>query len=141
MPVTREASFRSTSMPLCESSTPAHDFNDYAVGMRHRLEPLNIFTLDAKVNDNAPPRYRGLPRYCSEFLVREEGGWESLEETFGHRFGWMAADSQSGFNAPRAHLAQFASAGRPARGPWKKPSAGSRPVAATSAATSEVRSM
>jgi ABC-type phosphate/phosphonate transport system substrate-binding protein len=61
----------------------------------------------------SPPRYEGLPRYCSEFLVREESGWSSLEDTFGSRFGWMAPDSQSGFNAPRAHLARFASAGRP----------------------------
>jgi len=74
----------------------------------------------------APARYEGLPRYCSEFLVREVTGWRSLEETFGHRFGWMAADSQSGFNAPRAHLARFATAQRPAlyaqvRGPLGTP--------------------
>ena len=55
----------------------------------------------------SPPRYENQPRYCSEFLVREESGWTKLEDTFGHRFGWMAADSQSGFNAPRYHLAQF----------------------------------
>jgi ABC-type phosphate/phosphonate transport system substrate-binding protein len=61
----------------------------------------------------SPPRYAGLPRYCSEFLVREASGWTSLEETFGHRFGWMAGDSQSGFNAPRAHLATFATPQRP----------------------------
>jgi len=55
----------------------------------------------------SPPRYANLPRYCSEFLAREESGWSRLEDAFGHRFGWMAADSQSGFNAPRAHLARF----------------------------------
>ena len=55
----------------------------------------------------SPPRYEGLPRYCSDFVVREESGWSALEETFGHRFGWMAANSQSGFNAPRAHLAEY----------------------------------
>lgn len=55
----------------------------------------------------SPPRYQGLPRYCSEFLVRAESGWRSLEETFGHRIGWMSPDSQSGFNAPRAHLAGY----------------------------------
>ena len=60
----------------------------------------------------SPARYEGLPRYCSEFLVREESGWRTLEETFGHRFGWMAADSQSGFNAPRAHLAGYVLPGR-----------------------------
>jgi ABC-type phosphate/phosphonate transport system substrate-binding protein len=51
--------------------------------------------------------YADLPRYRSEFLVRHSCGWTSLEQTFGHRFGWMAASSQSGFNAPRAHLAQY----------------------------------
>lgn len=61
----------------------------------------------------SPPRYQGLPRYCSEFLVREDTGWRSLEQTFGHRFGWMASNSQSGFNAPRAHLARLASPARP----------------------------
>jgi len=60
----------------------------------------------------ALPRYGGEPRYCSEFLVRGESGWTTLEQTFGHRFGWMAANSQSGFNAPRAHLSRFARAGR-----------------------------
>ncbi|SEJ53572.1 valine--tRNA ligase [Frateuria terrea] len=47
----------------CVKITPAHDFNDYAIGQRHRLEPINIFTLDAKINDNAPEKYRGLDRY------------------------------------------------------------------------------
>jgi len=47
----------------CVKITPAHDFNDYAIGQRHKLEPINIFTLDAKVNDNAPAKYRGLDRY------------------------------------------------------------------------------
>ena len=61
----------------------------------------------------APARYAGLPRYCSEFVVRAESGWTTLEETFGHRFGWMAANSQSGYNAPRAHLSRYASPLRP----------------------------
>jgi valyl-tRNA synthetase len=43
--------------------TPAHDFNDYAIGQRHKLAPITIFTLDAKVNENAPEVYRGLDRY------------------------------------------------------------------------------
>ncbi|MEI7036081.1 valine--tRNA ligase [Fulvimonas yonginensis] len=47
----------------CVKITPAHDFNDYAIGQRHKLEPINIFTLDAKVNENAPEKYRGLDRY------------------------------------------------------------------------------
>src|SRR6187549_60230 len=47
----------------CVKITPAHDFNDYQVGMRHGLPLLNIFTLDAKVNENAPAAYRGLDRF------------------------------------------------------------------------------
>ncbi|MEH6421061.1 valine--tRNA ligase [Pseudomonas sp. CGJS7] len=43
--------------------TPAHDFNDYAVGQRHGLPMINIFTPDAAVNDNAPAKYVGLDRY------------------------------------------------------------------------------
>lgn len=43
--------------------TPAHDFNDYAVGQRHNLEAINILTLDAKINDNAPAEYQGLDRF------------------------------------------------------------------------------
>lgn len=47
----------------CVKITPAHDFNDYAIGQRHQLAPINIFTLDAKVNENAPEKYRGMDRY------------------------------------------------------------------------------
>jgi len=43
--------------------TPAHDFNDYAVGNRHQLPLINILTLDAKINDEAPEAYRGLDRF------------------------------------------------------------------------------
>jgi len=43
--------------------TPAHDFNDFEVGQRHGLKPLNIFTTQAKINANAPAAYRGLDRF------------------------------------------------------------------------------
>ena len=43
--------------------TPAHDFNDYAVGQRHALPQISILTLDAKINDNAPEAYRGKDRF------------------------------------------------------------------------------
>jgi valyl-tRNA synthetase len=49
----------------CVKITPAHDFNDYALGQRHNLEMINIFTLDAKINDNAPEKYRGLDRFVA----------------------------------------------------------------------------
>ncbi len=47
----------------CVKITPAHDFNDYAVGQRHAMPQISIFTLDAKINDNAPEKYRGMDRF------------------------------------------------------------------------------
>jgi len=47
----------------CVKITPAHDFNDYAIGQRHQLAMITIFTLAATVNDNTPEKYRGLDRY------------------------------------------------------------------------------
>jgi valyl-tRNA synthetase len=46
----------------CVKITPAHDFNDYAVGQRHHLTPINIFTPEANLNENAPPAYQGMGR-------------------------------------------------------------------------------
>ena len=52
--------------------TPAHDFNDFEVGQRHGLKPLNIFTTTAKLNANVPPAYRGLDRFDARKKVLEE---------------------------------------------------------------------
>jgi valyl-tRNA synthetase len=49
--------------------TPAHDFNDYAVGLRHQLEMINILTLDAKINEQAPKKYQGLDRFAARKLI------------------------------------------------------------------------
>jgi len=43
--------------------TPAHDFNDYAVGQRHGLDIISILTLDAKIADTAPQAYQGMDRF------------------------------------------------------------------------------
>ncbi|WP_300453727.1 valine--tRNA ligase [Accumulibacter sp.] len=47
----------------CVKVTPAHDFNDYAIGQRHKLPMIPILTLDARINDNAPTAYRGMDRF------------------------------------------------------------------------------
>ncbi|HEY4214383.1 MAG TPA: valine--tRNA ligase [Steroidobacteraceae bacterium] len=47
----------------CVKITPAHDFNDYEVGLRHSLPQINIFTPRAAINENAPERLRGLDRF------------------------------------------------------------------------------
>jgi valyl-tRNA synthetase len=52
--------------------TPAHDFNDFAIGQRHALKPISIFTLVATLNDNAPPKYQGMDRYVARKAVLED---------------------------------------------------------------------
>ena len=63
--------------------TPAHDFNDYDVGQRNKLDIINIFTEEGKINDNAPSDYIGLDRFDArkkllnelkekDFFVKEE---------------------------------------------------------------------
>ncbi len=47
----------------CVKITPAHDFNDYQIGQRHKLVPLSILTLNGKINDCAPAAYQGLDRF------------------------------------------------------------------------------
>lgn len=49
--------------------TPAHDFNDYQVGLRHDLPLINLLTPTAAINDNAPEKYRGLDRYEARKVV------------------------------------------------------------------------
>lgn len=49
----------------CVKITPAHDFNDYAMGQRHQLPLINIFTPNAKINENAPTAYQGLDRFVA----------------------------------------------------------------------------
>ncbi len=47
----------------CVKITPAHDFNDYQVGLRHNLVPIGIFTPDARIGEMAPLEYQGLDRF------------------------------------------------------------------------------
>jgi valyl-tRNA synthetase len=49
----------------CVKITPAHDFNDYAVGQRAGLAPITVMTLDAKINENAPAQYVGMDRFAA----------------------------------------------------------------------------
>ena len=49
----------------CVKITPAHDFNDYQIGQRHNLPLIGVLTLEAKINDNAPEKYRGMDRYVA----------------------------------------------------------------------------
>ena len=71
----------------CVKITPAHDFNDYAVGQRHGLEMINILTPDAALNKNVPQPFRDLDRFAAREQVVEEmsrqGLLDSIKE---HRY-------------------------------------------------------
>jgi len=56
----------------CVKITPAHDFNDYEMGLRHNLPQINIFTPTAMLNDNAPEKYRGLDRFAARKQIVAE---------------------------------------------------------------------
>jgi len=64
----------------CVKITPAHDFNDYAVGQRHGLPLINILTPDAHLNALAPERFRGLDRFEARTRMVEELQREGLIE-------------------------------------------------------------
>ena len=49
--------------------TPAHDFNDFEVGQRNKLEFINIFDKFAKLNENVPKKYRNLDKFEARKLI------------------------------------------------------------------------
>ncbi|MCW0386557.1 Valine--tRNA ligase [Xanthomonas sacchari] len=66
--------------------TPAHDFNDYQVGVRHGLPMINLFTQTAALNDSVPEKYRGLDRYDARKVVLADlEGLGILVETKPHK--------------------------------------------------------
>ena len=58
--------------------TPAHDFNDYAVGQRHNLPLINILTLDGYINENGTKLYQGLERFEARDKIVNDLKKESL---------------------------------------------------------------
>ncbi len=70
----------------CVKITPAHDFNDYEIGIRHGLELINIFTPRAQLNDQVPERFRGLDRFeARRRVVAELEAGGLLERVEKHR--------------------------------------------------------
>ena len=69
----------------CVKITPAHDFNDYAVGQRHSMEVINLMNPDATLNDNVPAAYRGLDRWVArEKIVADLDAAGLLEKVEPH---------------------------------------------------------
>ena len=70
----------------CVKITPAHDFNDYAVGQRHHLPIINIFNHDAQLNDQVPEAYRGLDRFeARKRIVNDLDALGLLEKVDDHK--------------------------------------------------------
>jgi valyl-tRNA synthetase len=70
----------------CVKITPAHDFNDYAMGQRHDLPVINILTVDAAINDEAPGNYAGLDRFDARKKILDDlDALGLLEKTDDHK--------------------------------------------------------
>ena len=52
--------------------TPAHDFNDWQIGQRHKLVAISVLTLDAKMVELRPTEYQGLDRYDARQKLLDE---------------------------------------------------------------------
>ena len=71
--------------------TPAHDPNDWEVGLRHNLEVVNLLTPDGRLNENVPEKYRGLKPEQARALIIEDleacglyKGEEKMVHSVGH---------------------------------------------------------
>jgi len=70
----------------CVKITPAHDFNDQIVAKRHDLPNLNIFTPDAKINENGPEAYQGMDRFdARKQIVKDLKGQGLLVKVEDHK--------------------------------------------------------
>ena len=69
--------------------TPAHDPNDFEVGLRHNLEVIRVIADDGKINENGG-KYEGMDRYeCRKAIVKdlEEQGYLVKVEPYNHNVG------------------------------------------------------
>jgi valyl-tRNA synthetase len=70
----------------CVKITPAHDHNDYQIGLRHDLPMINILTIDAKINENAPEKYRNLDRFVArKQIIADLQALDLLEKIESHK--------------------------------------------------------
>ena len=75
----------------CVKITPAHDPNDYNVGMTHGLNMLNIMNPDGSINFNAPEQYVGLTREDARKKIINDLDIEGAllkEEDYVHKVGY-----------------------------------------------------
>ncbi len=95
--------------------TPAHDFNDYAVGQRHQLPMISVLTLDAKINDEAPVAYRGLDRFeARKRMVEDLSAQGLLEQVRPHKLMVPRGDRTNSIIEPMLTDQWFVAMSKPA---------------------------
>jgi len=92
IPVIADAYVDKTFGTGCVKITPAHDFNDFQIGQRHKLETISVLTLEAKISDAAPEAYRGLDRFDARKQVLKD-----LEAA-----GALISEKKHKLNVPRS---------------------------------------
>ena len=101
----------------CVKITPAHDFNDYAVGQRHQLPMINLFTPDARMNENAPASLQGLDRFeARKQVVAELEALGLLERVEPHKLKVPRGDRSNAVIEPYLTLQWYVRAA-PLAGP------------------------
>ncbi len=99
----------------CVKITPAHDFNDYAVGQRHNLDKISILTLDAKINENAPVAYQGMDRYAArKQIVADLDAQDLLELVKPHKLMVPRGDRTNAVIEPMLTDQWFVAMSKPA---------------------------
>ncbi|TFW35576.1 valine--tRNA ligase [Massilia horti] len=124
----------------CVKITPAHDFNDYALGQRHNLPMINVFTLDAKINDVAPEQYRGLDRFVArKQIVADLEAQGFLEQVKPHKLMVPRGDRTNVIIEPMLTDQWFVAMSKPAPEGTFNPGKSITDVALEKVATGEIK--
>jgi valyl-tRNA synthetase len=124
----------------CVKITPAHDFNDYAVGQRHKLAMPSILTLEAKIVDDAPEAYRGLDRFeARKKIVADLEAQGLLEEVKKHKLMVPRGDRTGVVIEPMLTDQWFVAMSKPAPEGTFNPGKSIAEVALEKVATGEIK--
>lgn len=86
----------------CVKVTPAHDFNDYTIGLRHGLPMISIFTQTGTLNDEVPLPYQGLDRFTArKQVIADMEAAGLLEKTEEHCYKVPRGDRSATVLEPR----------------------------------------
>jgi valyl-tRNA synthetase len=102
----------------CVKVTPAHDFNDWQVGHRHGFAPISILTLDARINEHGPEKYRGMDRFeARKAIVADLETQGLLDSVKPHKLVVPRGDRTGVIIEPMLTDQWFVAMSKPASGP------------------------